>query len=139
MSSLIFITLYLAYKGPNRLYKDELEIVSTVIKKVVRETIRHDRGSVESWKLILSMVSKIPTSSADFTVGYLLVKLENEAMYKMKDTDNHLIHLSNILNIKKELKDSLEIEMHRYPSISRIAIPKSLIRKAIKSILKEYS
>lgn len=140
-TSLLLVILYLAYMGPNRLYKQELEIVSATLKKTVRETVRHDRGNVEAWLLIINMVRNIPTSSADFTISYLIVKLENDLIYKRdkKDIYHYKYTLSKTLRLVKELRLAFELDISKNPNISRIAIPKSVVIKMIKSAIKESS
>lgn len=135
----VLITIvYLVYKGPNRLYKRELEIVSATLRKSVRETVGHDRGNVEAWLLIMKMVKVIPTSSADFTISYLIVKLENELIYKQSKTNSleYKQRFSTTLRLIRSLRYSFELDITKNPNISRIAIPKYVVINTIKKQLE---
>lgn len=136
--AVFIIIAYLAYKGPNRLYKRELEIVSATLRKSVRETVGHNRGNVEAWLLIAKLVKGIPTESADFTVGYLISNLENDLIYKQskKDVYEYRHKVSTTLKLIRALKYSFEIDISKNPNISRIAIPKKVVIKTIKKLLE---
>lgn len=135
--AVFLILAYLAYKGPNRLYKRELEIVSATLRKSVRETVKHDRGNVEAWLLIIKLVKVIPTSSADFTISYLISKLENELIYKQdkRDIYKYRQNVAITLRLIRSLRFSFEMDISKNSNISRIAIPKNVVIKTIKKLL----
>lgn len=135
--SVLIILTYLVYKGPNRLYKRELEIVSATLRKSVRETVKHDRGNVEAWLLIIKLVKVIPTSSADFTISYLISRLENELIYKQdkRDVYEYRKNVAITLRLIRSLRFSFEMDISKNSNISRIAIPKNVVIKTIKKLL----
>lgn len=139
--ALAIVLVYLAYKGPNRLYKRELEIVSATLRKSVRESVRHDKTNVESWLLIVKLVRSIPTSNADFTISYLITRLENELLYRRNESSvkNYRDLLSCTLRRIHDLRYAFEIDISRNPDISRIAIPKSIVIKSIRKAIRESS
>lgn len=139
--ALAIVLTYLAYKGPNRLYKRELEIVSATLRKSVRESVRYDPANTESWLLIIKLVKTIPTSCADFTVSYLITRLETELLYRRDESNvkNYRDLLSSTLRRIHDLRYALEIDISRNPDISRIAIPKSIVITSIRKAIRESS
>lgn len=139
--ALFIILAYLAWKGPNRLYKRELEIVSATLRKSVRESVRYDRNSIEAWLLMARLIKQIPTDNADFTISYLITKMETELLYKRNasNTKEYRTLLSLTLRQIHDLRYSFEVDITRNPNISRIAIPKSIVIRSIKKAIRESS